>query len=74
MGERIHKAAFELFKISGENWDAIPDWAATVVEGGMPYYGVPRNGSLKFTLGFSVVSQEAHLRNLLERAEGRTME
>lgn len=41
-------------------WD---DW--------MPYCHTPHNGSLHFSLGYSVVSRDAHLRNLLEIVEGR---
>lgn len=69
---RIHKAAQELLKEAGENFDQLPDWAAESLDGHVPYSTIPKNRSLGFTLGFSIASQEAHLRNLLEIAEGRT--
>jgi hypothetical protein len=69
--EKLHKIAWKLFRDKNENFDAIPDWAATIVDGWMPYVSSRPNGSLNYTLGFSVASQDAHLRNLLEIAEGR---
>ena len=74
VAERLHKAAWKQFKDAGEDWGAIPDWVADIVDGHMPYYGIPHNGSILFSLGFSVASQEAHLRNLMEIAEGRETE
>jgi hypothetical protein len=48
------------------------EWVNEQIEdGGMPYAVMPRNGSLHFVIGFSVVSRDAHLRNVMEIAEGR---
>lgn len=68
--ERIVNAAYRLFEESGEDRDAIPKWAASCVDGWIPGQP-PSNGSLYYALGWSIVSQSAHVRNLLERAEGR---
>lgn len=70
--ERVWKRANEVFAAAGEDWEAVPEWVANTMDGYIPYSQIPRNGSLHFSLGFSVVSLEAHLRNLLEIAEGRT--
>ena len=69
--DRIHAAAWKIFKEKNEDFQAVPDWVASTVDGWMPYTGGSRNGSIFFALAFSPVSQDAHLRNLLERAEGR---
>lgn len=69
--KRIWNAANKIFKDSGEEWNLVPEWVANTMDGWMPYANIPRNGSLFFSLGFSCVSQDAHLRNLLEIAEGR---
>lgn len=69
--ERIEAASYKIFEAAGRDWDAVPWYVAQVVDGCMPFYGIPRNGSLRFALGFSVASQEAHLRNILELVEGR---
>lgn len=75
MAERIWNAAKVLFDAAGEDWDKIPEWAATCMDGYVPYTpGGRRNGSIYYALGFSIVSRDAHLRNLLEIAEGRTTE
>lgn len=67
--ERIYKAAKKIFKEKGED---SPEWILDLVyDGFMPYYGLPKNRSLRVTLGFSIVAQEARLRNLLEIVEGR---
>ena len=68
---RIWKIAADLFAQHKENWDNLPEWAANVIDNGVPYCSSPKNGSLFYSLGYSVVSRDAHLRNLLEIAEGR---
>jgi hypothetical protein len=71
---RLWKIAQKLFKDKcNEDWaqiDKIPDWAGNYLDGWIPY-APSRNGSLFYSMGYSVVSCDAHLRNLLERAEGR---
>lgn len=82
--ERIWKKALEIGEKHGltynesgsilfENlkWENLPEWAASSLDGWVPYSVIPKNGSIYFSLAFSVVSQEAHLRNLLEIVEGR---
>lgn len=69
--ELLYDKACKMFNECNEDWDKIPDWAATLLDNGI-LYGSFRSGSLYKTLGFSVVSNDAHLRNLLERVEGRT--
>lgn len=67
--ERIYNAAKKIFEEKRGN---APEWILDLVyDGFMPYYGIPKNGSLRFILGFSIVAQEAKLRNLLEIVEGR---
>src|SRR5262245_49887817 len=68
---RIIDAAKDLYERVDGDWDQLPDWAAAVMDGHIPYTDY-KNGSIGFALGFSVVSRDAHLRNLLEIAEGRT--
>lgn len=71
--DRLWEIANTEFDKVGRSWDRcdeIPEWASSFLDGWQPY-GTPRNGSLFFSLGWSVQSQDAHLRNLLERAEGR---
>jgi hypothetical protein len=68
--QQIFKIAKSIFTKAGEDWEAVPEWVASTMDGWMPYASVPQNGSLYFSLGFSCVSQDAHLRNLLERAKG----
>lgn len=67
----IFKKAKEIFESHNENWETIPEWVANTMDGWMPYAGIPKTGSLFFSLGFSVVANDALLRNLLEVAEGR---
>lgn len=81
--DRIWEACLRLFKKHGGyydgghlrfdrlDWDRLPWWAAQTLDGWMPYSSVPRNGSLGFALGYSPASMDAHLRNILEIAEGR---
>lgn len=68
---RIYNKALELFTMADEDWDKIPEWAAYVMDGYIPYSTKSHNGSIFHALGFSCVSQDAHLRNLLEIVEGR---
>ena len=81
---RIWKYCLELFFANGGkedelgflifenlNWENLPWWVADGLDGHLPYCSVPINGSLNFSLGFSSSSFDAHLRNLLEIAEGR---
>jgi len=75
--QRLWKIAQTLFKEKcdkkWENIDKIPEWAGNFLDGWIPY-APSRNGSLYHSLGVSVVSTDAHLRNLLEIAEGRETE
>ena len=85
--DRIWKASLKLFErhggkfsendtllFDGLDWEALPWWAAQTLDGWMPYSAVPRNGSLKFSLGFSPAALDANLRNIMEIAEGRETE
>ena len=87
VAERIWQASLRLFKKHGGtcsdkgymrfaelDWDALPWWAAQTLDGWMPYSGPPRNGSLGTLLGYSAASLDAHLRNIMEIAEGRETE
>jgi len=69
--ERVHTAAWKIFKEHNEDWNSVPEWVASTCDGWMPYASVSRNGSIYHALAFSMPSQDAHLRNLLEIAEGR---
>lgn len=83
VAERLWEIAIEIGKKNGLkteenylvfkdlNWEILPEWVANTLDGWLPYGDIPRNGSLHFSLGFSSASQDAHLRNLLEIAEGR---
>lgn len=71
VAERIFKRAWEIFKASGEDFDAVPDWVASSVDGTVPYASESRNGSLAYLMGYSPEARDARLRNLLEIAEGR---
>jgi hypothetical protein len=73
--DRIWAAAKKIFLDKNEDFDSCPWWVAQTIDYCLPYSTIPKNGSIYFSLGFSSVSQDAHLRNLLEIAEGReTME
>ena len=48
--------------------------AEDIVDGGVPYSVPPKNGSIHYSLGWSIVAQEANLRSLLEFVEGRQKE
>lgn len=69
--DRIYQRARAIFIENNEDFDKVPDWVASIMDGWFPYTSKGKNGSLYYSLGYSVVSQDAHLRNLLERAEGR---
>lgn len=69
--DRIWNKAQALFEAAGEDFDKLPEWAAEAMDGHIPYSSPPRNGSLYCSMGWSVVAQDAHLRNQLEIAEGR---
>lgn len=83
--DRIWQASLKLFEqhggsfsgkeryLSYENldWDALPWWAAQTLDGWMPYSQPPTKASLGHLLGYSPESQDAHLRNIMEIAEGR---
>ena len=57
------------------DWDNLPAWwYGEVLDYHVPYYGSPVRGSLGHSLGMSLVSRSAHLRNLLEQTEGRESE
>ncbi len=72
--ERIWNAALSKFEGSTKKWDdeTLPEWVLLTMDGRMPYACESRNGSLFYSLAFSPASRDAHLRNLLEIAEGRT--
>ncbi len=69
--KRIYKAAKIIFERNNEDWDKVPEWVADTMDGWIPYSKIPHNGSINFVLSFSSAAQDAHLRNLLERVEGR---
>ncbi len=74
MAERIWNKAWEIFKKQfNSDWNAAPEEIANICDCGVPFtpYAERRNGSLFHALAYSVVSRDAHLRNLLERIEGR---
>jgi hypothetical protein len=72
--ERIYRKASEIFEQSGRDWENVPEWVADTMDGWMPFASIPENGSLNFALGFSMIAQDARLRNMLEIAEGREPE
>ncbi len=66
-------AKFQFKTKCNDDWDkidALPEWMGNFLDGWTPY-APSKNGSLYYSLGYSVVSADAHLRNLLERTEGR---
>jgi len=69
--ERIFRIARKIFEDGRESRDAIPEWIEVIANGYIPYSAPPKNGSLHYSLGWAIVSQDAHLRNTLERIEGR---
>jgi hypothetical protein len=71
--ERLWKIANDRFDTIGRDWNKIhliPEWMGDFLDGWTPY-APSKNGSLYYSLGYSAISADAHLRNLLERAEGR---
>lgn len=72
--DRLWVKACEIWESNGKEFNQkSPEWVENWMDG-WPPYSTPNNGSLYFSLGWSLVSQDAHLRNLLERAEGREKE
>jgi hypothetical protein len=71
---RLWDIARKLFhEKCNDDWNQcnkIPDWAVNFLDGWTPF-APPGPGSLYSTLAYSAVSNDAHLRNLLERMEGR---
>ena len=65
--ERLYEIAFKINKSDEEN----PEWVDMAVDGHLWYSRPPRPGSMYKSLAYSVVAQDAKLRNLLEYAEGR---
>lgn len=74
VAERIHKIGLEIYKKNNEDVDKCPDWISDLLDGCIPYYGVPTNGSLAFKMGYSPTAQDALLRNFLEVLEKRETE
>ena len=74
IAERIHQIGLEIYRKNNEDLDKCPDWIMDLFDGCVPYYGVPRNGSLAFMMGYSPAAQDALLRNFLEVLEGRETE
>lgn len=77
MCERIYSKCWEIFKDHDEEFGVVSeiyrDELENVVDGYMPYLAYAlKPGSIKKSLGLSLISVDAHLRNLLERLEGRT--
>ena len=69
--ERLWVKAKEIWNQNGGDFNGkSPEWVENWMDGWQPC-STPQNGSIYFSLGWSVASQDAHLRNLLERAEGR---
>ncbi len=69
--QRIYKEALKIFKENNENWNKVPEWVASSVDGYMPFSAPPIPGSMYVSLGHSPVARSANLRMLLEYAEGR---
>lgn len=57
------------FVFNGKN-----ELAEYIVDSGIPFSEMPSNGSLHYSLGWSIVAQDANLRSLLEFVEGRQKE
>lgn len=77
MCRQICSKCYEIFYAHNEEFGVVPelyrDELEMIVDGCMPYLAYAlKPGSLKKSLGLSIVSVDAHLRNLLERLEGRT--
>lgn len=64
LAEAIAEKAYEIFKSKNKDWDKIDDLTADILDNGVAFCGVPNNGSLYYAMGYSMVSQDAHLRNL----------
>lgn len=48
------------------DWNKLNELEAQIYDSGVPFSSIPKNGSLKFSMGFSVVAWEAKLRNVYE--------
>jgi len=55
-------------------WNGKNELAEDIIDSGVPFSEAPSNGSLHYTLGWSVVAQEANIRSLFEFIEGRQPE
>ena len=48
------------------DWNQATGLEQSILDGWFPYAGIPKNGSLRFSLGFSPVANDANLRNVYE--------
>ena len=55
-------------------WNGKNGFAEEILDGGYLQAEPPHNGSLHYSLGWSIVAQDANLRSLLEFVEGRQTE
>lgn len=69
VAKKIYEHAKRIYDEKGD--EGSPDWVLEALDGYIPYYAIPKNGSLYFTFAFSPSAQEAKLRNFLEVLEGR---
>ncbi len=71
--DRIFNRARAIFTEANEDFDTVPEWVAQTMDYYIPY-AIPGSsgGSIMAAMAHSITSQDAHLRNLLEIAEGRT--
>ena len=74
IADRIWVRAWQIFEVYNKDFDCCPKLAADIIDNGVPFCSPSKRGSLFDLLALSIVSKDAHLRNLLERIEGRTTE
>ena len=79
IADMIYRKCWDIFNSCGEDLSRCPENVRNEIESvtdcHMPYLSyAERPGSMKKTLALSLVSVDAHLRNLLERLEGRAQD
>jgi hypothetical protein len=71
--EKLWEVSQAKFKAINNDWarcNELPEWMIDFLDGWTPY-APSKNGSLYYSLGYSCLSSDAHLRNLFERTMGR---
>lgn len=71
LAAEMHKLAWKIFEENGCDFEKVDEYVANIVDGHIPFCFPSRNGSIKYALGLSLASQEAHAWNLYDYLQGK---